>query len=106
MGPCKHGYSGIIVDIIVGIIVVDNSSYMHVDIKKKDTLVLGEGPTQGLDDTTITAEAKYPIDFTESRKRYVLSLYYDGSKSFLFVNTVKMYHFKANDSEINNIHYV
>ena len=102
MGPCKHGYSGIIVDIIVDIIVVDNSSYMHVDVKKKDTLVLGEG----LDDTTITAEAKYPIDFTESRKRYVLSLYYDGSKSFLFVNTVKMYHFKANDSEINNIHYV
>ena len=79
---------------------------MHVDIKEKDILVLGEGQTQGLDDTTIITEAKYPIDFTESRKRYVLSLYYDGSKSFLFVNTVKMYHFKAKDSEINNIHYV
>ena len=34
---------------------------MHVDITKKDILVLGEGPTQGLDDITIAAEAKYPI---------------------------------------------
>ena len=25
------------------------------------------GPTQGLDDTTIIAEAKYSINFTESR---------------------------------------
>ena len=41
---------------------------MHVDLKKKDTLVLGEGPTQGLHNTTITAEAKHPINFTESRK--------------------------------------
>ena len=29
-------------------------------------LVLGKGPIQGLDDTTLTAEAKYPITFTES----------------------------------------
>ena len=39
---------------------------MHVDNKNKDILVLGEGPTQSLDDITITAEAKYPINFTES----------------------------------------
>ena len=27
------------------------SSSMHIDNKNKDTLILGEGPTQGLDDT-------------------------------------------------------
>ena len=33
----------------------DMSSSGHVDNKKKDILILGEGPTQGLDDTTLTA---------------------------------------------------
>ena len=76
------------------------SSSVHVDNKGKDILILGEGPTQGLDDTTLTAEAKYPINFTQSGKRFVLSLHYNGSNSFLFVNATKIYQFKAKDSEI------
>ena len=39
-----------------------------------------------LDDTSITAEAKYSINFTESGERLVLNLHYNGSNSFLFVN--------------------
>ena len=31
-------------------------------------LALSEGPTQGLCNTTITAEAKHPINFTDSGK--------------------------------------
>ena len=50
----------------------DMSSSVHVDDKGKDILILGEGPTQGLDDTTLTAEAKYLINFTQSGKRFVL----------------------------------
>ena len=73
---------------------------MHVDDKKRDILVLGKGPTQGLDNTAITAEAKYSINFTESGKRFVLSLNYNRSNSFLFVNALKMYQFKVKDSEI------
>ena len=38
---------------------------MHIDNKNKDILIIGEGPTQGLDDTVLTAEAKYPINFTQ-----------------------------------------
>ena len=34
---------------------VDVSSSVHDDNKAKDILILGEGPTQGLDDTTLTA---------------------------------------------------
>ena len=37
------------------------SSYVHNDNKNKDILIIGEGPTQGLDDTTLTAEGDYPI---------------------------------------------
>ena len=40
------------------------SSSVHIDKKNEDILILGEVPTQGLDDTTLTAEAKYPINFT------------------------------------------
>ena len=32
------------------------SSSVYVDNKKKDILILGEGPTQGLDGTTLNAE--------------------------------------------------
>ena len=35
-------------------------------IMKKDILALVESPKQGLDNTSITAEARYPIDFRES----------------------------------------
>ena len=42
----------------------DMSSSVHIDNKNKDILILGEGTTQGLDDTTLTAEVKYPINFT------------------------------------------
>ena len=77
----------------------DMSSSVHVHNKGKDILILGQGPTQGLDDTTLTPEAKYPINFTKSGKRFVLSLHYNGSNSFLFVNALKVYQFKAKNPE-------
>ena len=58
------------------------SSYVHIDNKNKDILIFSDRPTQGL-----TAEAKYPINFTKLRKRFVLMLQ-------------KIYNFKAKDSEI------
>ena len=30
------------------------SSPVHIDNKEKDILIIGEGPTQGLDDTILT----------------------------------------------------
>ena len=67
-------------------------------------VILGEGTTQGLDNTILTAEAKYPIDFTQSNfciKRFVLSPHYNKSNS-LFVNATKIYQFKAKNPEMNN----
>ena len=46
---------------------------MHVDNKGKDILILGEGPKQGLYDTSWTSEAKYPINFTQSEKKCIKS---------------------------------
>ena len=73
---------------------------MHVDNKAKDILILGEGPTQGLNDTELTTEAKYPINFTQSGRRFVLSLHYNRSNGLLFVNPTKVFQFKAKNSEI------
>ena len=78
----------------------DMSSSVHIDNKGKDILILGEGATQGLDDTTLTAEAIYPINFTQPSKRFVLRLHYNGINNFLFVNATKIYQFKAKNSEI------
>ena len=47
------------------------SSSVYVDNKGKDILIFGEGPTKGLDDTILTAESKYPINFTQSGKRFL-----------------------------------
>ena len=65
------------------------SSSVYTDNKNKYILILREGTTEGLDDITLTAEAKYPINFTQPRERFVLGLNYNGSNSFLFVNATK-----------------
>ena len=75
------------------------SSSVHVDNKKKDILILDEAPTQGLDDTTLTAEKKYPINFTVSQRKFCLNLHYNGANSYLFVNGTEIIKFKEKDSE-------
>ena len=78
---------------------LDMSSSIHIDKKNKDILTVGEEPTQGLDDTTLTAEAKCPINFIQSGKKSALSVHYNGSNAFLFVNATEVCQFKAKDSE-------
>ena len=68
-------------------------------IIKKDTLVLGKGPTEGLE-SILTAENMYSIYFTVTKKKFCLSLHYNGGNSCLFVNGTEIYKFKAKDSKI------
>ena len=70
---------------------VDMSSSTKIDSKKKDILILGKGPTQGLGEHSLTAEKMYSINFTENN---------NGANTFLFVNGKEIYKFKAKDSEI------
>ena len=75
------------------------------DNKGKDTLILGKEATQRLDGSELTAEAIYPVCFTQQSNRFVLILRFvltvlinyitNGSNSFLFVNATKTYQFKA-----------
>ena len=54
----------------------------HIDNKKKDILVLGKGPTQGLEHILI-AEKVYSIDFTVTKEKFCLSLHCNGANSCL-----------------------
>ena len=78
---------------------VDMSSFAHFDNNKKDILVLGKGPTQGLENT-LTAEKMCSINFTVTKNKFSLSFHYSGATTYLFVNGTEIYKFKAKDSEI------
>ena len=78
------------------------SSSVHIDNNGKDIWILDKKPLQGLDGTTFTAEALYPIKLTRSGKKIVLSLHYSGSSSFLLVNATKAYQLKGKQSKIKD----
>ena len=42
----------------------------------------------------------YSINFTITKKKFCLSLHYNGANSYLFVNGKEIVEFKAKDSEI------
>ena len=77
----------------------NNVIIYHINNKGKYILILGKVSTQGLDDSTLTAEAQFSFNFSRSNRKFCLSLHYNGSNSFLFANTTKIYQFKAKDSE-------
>ena len=81
----SHLHMGAQEEISVIIFGADMSLSVHVDIKDENILNLGEGATQGLEDTTLAAETIYPITFTQLNKRFVLSRLYNGSNKFLLI---------------------
>ena len=42
----------------------------------------------------------YSINFAGTKKKFCLSLHYNGANSYLFANGTENYKFKAKDSEI------
>ena len=75
------------------------SSSTKTDKRKEDILILGKGPKQGLEHT-LNAEKIYSISFKDHNKKFCLSLHYNGTNSYLFVNGKETHKFKAKDSEI------
>ena len=78
--------------------IVNIYTVYEIDNRKKDVLILGKGPVQGLE-YKLSAEKIYSISFTENKKN-CLSLHYNGAKSYLFVNGKEIHKFKAKDSEV------
>ena len=84
---------------------VDISLATMIDNKGKDILILGEGPTQGLGEHSLSAEKMYSINFTKVNTKFCLSLHYNGANSYLFVNGTQIHKFIGKDSMIvpNNL---
>ena len=57
------------------------SSSLHVDIREKYILLLGKGPTQRLDDSTLAAKKEYAVNLREQHKKICLSLHYNSANS-------------------------
>ena len=76
------------------------SSSSFIDNKKKYILILVKAPTQGLEHTLVAIKM-YSINFTKEKTKLCLSLHYNGSNSYLFINGTEIIKFKAKDSEIN-----
>ena len=76
------------------------SSSVHADNKKKGILIIGKGPTQGLGEHSLTAEKMYSINFMVRRKKFSLSLHYNGANNYWFLNGTEIIKFKVKDYEI------
>ena len=61
---------------------------------------MGDGLTQGINDTTIYVEKNYYRNFTDPGKKFVLSLHYNGDNSYLFVNGRQELKFKAKTDQL------
>ena len=72
------------------------SSSAHIDNKKKNVLVLGKGPTQGLEHT-LSAEEIYSINFTLTKKKVYIIM----EQIVIFLSMVQKFaNLKQKDSEI------
>ena len=81
----------------------DMSFSSYATKRANNIYVLGKDFIQGISTTghtTIYEEGLYRTNFTEPNKKFVLSLYYNGDDSYLFVNGIHELKFKAKNSEI------
>ena len=78
----------------------DMSFSIHTTNRANHIHIMGDGLTQGINDTTIYAEKKYFKNFTEPDVKFVLSLHYNGDDSYLFVNGRQELKFKCKTDQL------
>ena len=79
---------------------VDMSFSAHATNRANHIYLMGEGLTQGINDTTIYVEQNYYRNFMDSGKKFVLSLHYNGDNSYLFVNGRQELKFKCKTDQL------
>ena len=78
----------------------DLSTSTHNTNKANNIYVLGKEFVQGINGTPLYAEKICKTNFTETNKKFVLSLYYNFSNSYLFVNGTQELKFKSKADQI------
>ena len=79
---------------------VDMSFSAHATNRANHIYLMGDGLTQGINDTTLYAEKKYFRNFIETFSKFVLSLHYNGDDSYLVVNGRQELKFKAKTDQL------
>ena len=74
---------------------VDNSSSYNANNRKNSFLALVESPSYGIN------QKRFNINFSKVSTNYRLSLHYNCDNSYFFVNGIEIFHFIANDKNVN-----
>ena len=85
----------------VVIISVDNNSSYHTNNQKNNFLVLAEGPTDGINDSTVVRENKISINVSKEKTQFRQNLHYKDDESYWYVNKTEICKLKAS----NNINW-
>ena len=78
---------------------VDMSFSAHATNRANHIHLIGDGLTQGINDTTLYVEKNYWRNFTDPGKKIVLSLH-DNGDSYLFVNSRQELKFKCKTDQL------
>ena len=78
----------------------DMSFSAHATNRANHIYLMGEGRTQGINDTTIYVEKNYCRNFTDPGEKFVLSLHYNSDNSYLFVNGRQELKFKCKTDQL------
>ena len=73
---------------------------VHATNRANNIYAMGDGLMQGIHDTTLYVEKNYYGNFRDPGKKFVLSLYYNGDDSYLFVNGRHELKFKAKTDQL------
>ena len=84
----------------------DMSSSIHIDNKGKNILILGRGPIQGLGENSLTAEKMHSINFILTKKKFCLSLHYNGANGFSLLMVLKFTNLKQKILKLKQVRYV
>ena len=79
---------------------VDMSFSVHATNRANHIYVMGTGFVRGINGTTIYAEKNFYRNFTDTAKKFVLSLHYNGNNSYFFVNGRQELKFKCKTDQL------
>ena len=79
---------------------VDMSFTAHATNRANHIYLMGDGLTQGINDTTLYAEKNYWRNFTDAGKKFIISFHYNGDESYFFVNGRQELKFKAKTDQL------
>ena len=80
---------------------VDMSFSTHATNRANHIYLMGDGLTQGINDTTLYVEKNYWRNFTDlGKKIIIISLHYNGDESYFFVNGRQELKFKGKTDQL------